>query len=247
MKIVYYVITKLFLKFIPDQIIVNSKYTMKSLNSKKPCNIVYPSVDISMYNNISSCKSINVDSDQIVITMVGRIAEWKGQHIFIQAAEQILNKKDNVIFLIAGAPLFGEEKYFNYIKNKIKEFKLSQNIQLLGHVNNIPELLNSTDISVHCSIEPEPFGQVIIQSMAAGKPVIASAHGGPLEIINNGYDGLLIVPENPTLLANTILELIDNNAKRKFIGANAKIKANNYDIMVQDKAMISAIKNTINY
>ena len=67
--------------------------------------------------------------------------------------------------------------------------------------NDIPDLINGMDILVHSSIDPEPFGRVILEGMALKKPVIATAHGGPLEIIRSGESGVLVPPGDPAALA----------------------------------------------
>ena len=66
--------------------------------------------------------------------------------------------------------------------------------------------------------------------MALGKAVIASNEGGPLDVIADGVDGVLIAPRNPQLLAHAVLRLLDHPAERATLGANAAIKARDYSI-----------------
>ncbi len=94
------------------------------------------------------------------------------------------------------------------------------NVTLLGHVDDIQTLMQQADLLVHTSITPEPFGQVIVEGMAAGLPVIASNEGGPTETVVNGETGLLITPGDPALLADSIRYLLENPEVRRRMSEN---------------------------
>ena len=83
------------------------------------------------------------------------------------------------------------------IRKKVKNDNLEKCFEFTGHITNVNDYINQSTIIVHTSIEPEPFGMVIIEAMALEKPVIATSIGGPLEIISNEVDGFLVPPENP--------------------------------------------------
>jgi glycosyltransferase involved in cell wall biosynthesis len=92
---------------------------------------------------------------------------------------------------------------------------------MLGHVNNVLELMHQVDLLVHTSITPEPFGQVIVEGMAVGLPVIASNEGGPVEIVVHNKTGLLITPRNPEMLRHSIQWMLDHPEERKLMSENA--------------------------
>ncbi len=143
------------------------------------------------------------------VALIGRIAPWKGQMVFLAAAK--LLQDEPVEFIVAGAPLFGEEDYRQDLVNYVARNGLA-NVRFTGFVHDVRELLRGIHIMVHCSISPEPFGQVIIEAMAAGRMVIATRTGGPGEIVVEGYTGLLVEPGRPEELAGAIKKVLANPA-----------------------------------
>jgi glycosyltransferase involved in cell wall biosynthesis len=93
---------------------------------------------------------------------------------------------------------------------------------------DVYDVFSSLDVVVHASTSPEPFGRVIIEAMALGKPVIATALGGPLEIIEHGHNGLLIEPGDPVALAEAIITLVSDEKERVRIGKNAIAHVNEH-------------------
>uniref|UniRef100_UPI001EF509C2 glycosyltransferase n=1 Tax=Frankia sp. CIT1 TaxID=2880974 RepID=UPI001EF509C2 len=88
--------------------------------------------------------------------------------------------------------------------------RISGQVSFLGHVNDIPRFLESVDVLVHSSIRPEPMGQTVLQGLACGKPVIATAGGGPSEWIRSGENGVLVPPGEPEALAGAMRTLADS-------------------------------------
>lgn len=116
------------------------------------------------------------DQKDFNVLLVGRLAHWKGQHIVLEAAKSFKNEP-RVKFWLAGDALFGEEAYKQELLQKITNDELT-NVSMLGHVDDIQGLMNTADLLIHTSVTPEPFGQVIVEGMAAGLPVIASMKAG---------------------------------------------------------------------
>jgi len=92
-----------------------------------------------------------------------------------------------------------------------------------GFVNDITEVLHRTDIFVLPSVYPEPFGMIVIEAMLAGKPVIATSHGGPIELIEDGKEGFLVKPNEPKQLAEKITVLIKSPSLCKEMGRRAHL------------------------
>ena len=99
---------------------------------------------------------------------------------------------------------------------------MQEKIIFTGYRSDISRIIAAMDIVVHASSMPEPFGLVIIEGMAAGKPVIATAAGGVLDIIEDGVNGLLVPPQNSKAMAETILQIIYNQDKAQKIGLAAR-------------------------
>lgn len=162
------------------------------------------------------------------VALVGRIAPWKGQHVFLEAAGML--RDEPVEFIVAGSPLFGEHDYEKQLFHFADQNGL-KNVRFTGFVDNVKELLEGVHIMAHCSISPEPFGQVIIEAMAAGRMVIASNTGGPAEIVHGGETGLLIEPGRPGILAAAIKYALANPGLVGQFGARGyRVAAEKYDI-----------------
>jgi glycosyltransferase involved in cell wall biosynthesis len=95
-------------------------------------------------------------------------------------------------------------------------------VTFTGYRSDVGAIVNALDVLVHTSITPEPLGRVILEGMALEKPVVATRHGGPLEIIESGRSGFLIPPDDPDALAASIMQLLESPELRISIGRAAK-------------------------
>ena len=144
------------------------------------------------------------------IGIVGRLARWKGQHVFLEAAARVIKAGYDVSFVIVGAALFGEEAYEAELRQQVSALGLQSRVEFLGFTRDVPTVLRSFDILVHASTTEEPFGQVIVEGMAVGKPVIATRGGGVPEIVTHGVTGVLTAMGDPEELARQVIFLLLN-------------------------------------
>lgn len=193
------------------------------LNYRK-CLVIYDGIDIKKfrYNNPDQRHFKKGNSNTFNVGIVGNIHDYKGHHIFIQAAIIVLNHRKDVKFLIAGKDVKGKENYKKELTRYIDQMKLNSHIKFMGFVEDIPRFLSILDVFVCASIIPEAFGVVISEAMAMGLAVVAPNMGGPKELIEDSKNGLLIDPDNPKLLANSILKLLDDPLLKKRLGQNAR-------------------------
>ncbi|MBW3557921.1 MAG: glycosyltransferase family 4 protein, partial [Actinobacteria bacterium] len=161
------------------------------------------------------------DEEGPVVGMVARIAEWKGQHLFLDAAELVARQHPEVRFRIVGAPLFGEEEYLQRLQHQAEQGALGGRVEFTGFTSEPMAEYDRLTVAVASSVQPEPFGQVVVEAMARGRAVVAPAEGGPAEIITSGNDGVLVAPRDPAALAEGILDLLDDPERRRRLGANA--------------------------
>lgn len=206
---------RLLSRLLPNGVIANSHSTLNALElprSKKTL-VVYSAFAKAIGNGIGMR-----DQKDFKVLLVGRLAHWKGQHIVLEAAKSFKNEP-RVKFWLAGDALFGEEAYKQELLQKIKNDELT-NVSMLGHVDDIQGLMNTADLLIHTSVTPEPFGQVIVEGMAAGLPVIASNEGGPVEIVVQGETGLLIEPGDAAILADSIKWMLDHPEERRRMADN---------------------------
>lgn len=206
-----------------DIIIANSKATGKSISkNEKKLEIIYNAIEDNI-NTKYEVKPINKEKT-ITIGMAGRINRWKGQKLFVDMARLVLEKNKNTRFLIAGDVYKGEFHLLEELKNYIKENNMEGHMSLLGRVEDMTSFYDSLDVFVLPSIQPEPFGLVVIEAMDRMVPVVATNHGGPVEIIQNNKDGFLVDYKNAEEMSEAVLKLINDEKFRKEIVINAKAK-----------------------
>lgn len=167
---------------IPSHVIVNSRATAETLVPLRQWTLAYPGLPDSSFDAAASV----ADPDEPIVGMLGRIGPTKGQDVFVRAAALVHAEHPRVRFRIIGAPLFGEEGYATSTKALVRELGLAEVVEFVGFVAEPGLELAGLSTLVHASPVPEPFGQVIVEAMAAGVPVVVSDAGGAAEIIRDG-------------------------------------------------------------
>ncbi|MES2545374.1 MAG: glycosyltransferase family 4 protein [Bacteroidota bacterium] len=165
--------------------------------------------------------------NEIVIALVGRINSWKGQQLLLKAFQILAIKHDNIKLVYLGSAPPNQEFFEIDLKEKIKEYKLENRVVIIPFQQEIWKFWDSIDIAVVPSTEPEPFGLVVIEAMLAKKPVVASNHGGPTEIVINNETGFLFEPNKEESLANKLEPLILDPLMRKTFGEKGYERAIN--------------------
>ena len=191
-----------------ELIIANSKATKEAFieagGKEKLVRIVYNGFNLEQYqnsdNNITQLRQQLSLEGHFVIGHFSRLSPWKGQHILIEA----LTHFPKAIALLVGDALFGEYEYVEQLHQQVKRLGLGDRVRFLGFRTDIPQLMSICDLVAHTSTAPEPFGRVIIEAMLCGKPVVAAAAGGAVELIQHGQTGWLTSPGNVFELAKII-------------------------------------------
>ena len=183
----------------------------------EPSNIavVHNGIDVDRFE-----RSVNCDSPVLVGT-VGHLAPIKGQDVFLRAAAQLSARRGGVRFVIAGEDKSPLMSYRRSLESLITELDLSGIVSMPGWHDDIPALLSSLTVFVSAA-RSEPFGLAIVEAMAAGLPVVATASEGALEIIDDGITGRLVPANDPEALAHAINDLLDDPQERARLGHNAQ-------------------------
>ncbi len=177
--------------------------------------VIPDSVELSPYPHAAS------RSDETIFGMVGRIAPWKGQDLFLRAfAAAFPNGGARAV--VVGSAMFGEEQYERELFELVTQLGLTEHVEFRGFRPDVWRELASFDVLVHASVTPEPFGQVVIEGMAAGLPVIAPDEGGPVTMIADGETGRLFKSRDPAALAATMRSLHEDPAECERLGASAR-------------------------
>jgi len=228
-------VTRIGLIITPSLYMANSRFTAESvqntLGKKIEIEINYPAAQLETFDSIDERearefvqKEFKIKEFQKIYIFVGRIQEWKGQDVAILAFKNMKNKAKASLLIVGDYSYSWDIPYYNYLKELAKDEK---NIIFTGFRNDIPVLMKGSDVIIHSSRSPEPFGIVIVEGMMARKPVIASAHGGPLEIIDNGINGFLFKPGDYKELSTIMDRLFEDKDLRQRIGLKGYKKAKN--------------------
>lgn len=138
-----------------------------------------------------------------IITIVGRITEWKGHDCFIRALAEVQKQHPEVVGVVAGGVWHGKEEYLNGLKQLAKN--TGADIRFTGSQSQIREIYGLSDLVVSAaSTKPETFGRTAAEALAMDTPVIASAHGGSLDILKEGENGFLFPPDDHSALAQKL-------------------------------------------
>lgn len=209
-------------RLLADGVIANSQATRDAVAPDGvPCAVIASPLEPSIAPRSDRA------SGPLVVGLVGRLAPWKGQLLFVDAFADAFGDGDER-GVIVGAALFGEEDYERKIKERIEARGMGDRIEMRGFRTDVGAELGRLDVLVHCSVTPEPFGQVVVEGMAAGLAVIAAGEGGPAEIINDGTDGILYPMGDRGALATAMRELASSPVRRAALGNAAVHSAQRY-------------------
>jgi glycosyltransferase involved in cell wall biosynthesis len=219
----------------------------QQISSGSKVSLVYPGVDLSRFESSvlptpdEARKNLGLPCDVPIIGIVGRMQRWKGIHTVIEAMPSLLKKNPDIHCLIVGGRHPFETAYFDEMEALIEKLNLQGSITLAGQQQNIPEWMQAMDICIHASSD-EPFGIVVIEAMALGKPTVAGADGGPTEIITPNIDGLLAPYNDHKALSDAILYYLDNPEFATQFGERAKRRAQDFSVQQYAKKFIFSLQ-----
>ncbi|MFZ1798863.1 MAG: glycosyltransferase family 4 protein [Chitinophagaceae bacterium] len=161
--------------------------------------------------------SFDIKNNDFVIANLGRIIPWKGQHVLIEAMHLLKNLPVQFKILMVGSfeKGIGSETYLEELKELVRKYGLEKQVVFAGNRNDIPAIINVSDLIVHTAVKPEPQGLVIIEALFCQKKVIASNAGGAAELIQK-YGGYLTPPGDAKALAEKIKSIIQEKITYDF-------------------------------
>jgi len=212
--------------------IANSKATAQSLpRGKARLRVVHNGIPFHQCvekNHREFQKQLKMDPAVPIVGFMAGLAQWKGPFEFLEMAKEILSRGKKLGFVLVGGEVFdtGSEKgILKQLKEKAKAMGLEEKVLFTGQIRDPIWALNGMDILVHCSNRPEPFGRVVVEAMALGKPVVAAGAGGILEILENEKTGLLFPPGDVLAMASQVEKLLDQPELLQKLARSGQVRA----------------------
>lgn len=165
--------------------------------------------------DVSCISDSAVKTNRFIISNVGRITEWKGQHVLIEAINSIREQIPGALVFLIGsyAEGIGSKSYFDRLKSMVTRYGLEDMIFFLGERSDIRDLMQISDLIVHTAVKPEPQGLVVIEALLCKKAIIAADAGGASELIEK-YGGMLAKPNDAVMLSSLILQQYQSGKKK---------------------------------
>jgi glycosyltransferase involved in cell wall biosynthesis len=215
-----------------DALLANSEYTahiLRQLFAGHPAvRVVRYGIDLKRHapaptQGAETRAALGILPGEHVAGIFGRLQTWKGQHVFLRAAAELTQRGTRARYLVVGGSVFGlEQNYADDLRKYANEAGIGERVLFLGQRSDTNALMNACDVVVHASVEPEPWGLVLAEAMAAGRAVIGAAAGGPMEMIVEGRNGMLTRPGDAAALAGAIESLFLQPELRRALGEAAR-------------------------
>lgn len=200
-------------------------------NMRRPLStVIYNAVEFARFSPVG--KSCELDglsglpqaaAGTVRVGMVATMAWWKGHRTFLEAFTRL--KKLNVRGYLIGGPIYRtqqSQQSLDELRNEAHRLGIADRVGFTGFLPDTAAAFRSLDIVVHGSTRPEPFGRVLIEAMATGRPVITTGIGGAAEITAAGPGTMKFWPGEPDDLAKCIARLANDSALRKEMGCLAR-------------------------
>jgi glycosyltransferase involved in cell wall biosynthesis len=194
-------------------------------------------------NNIKPLRGqLNLNDNTLIVGMVGRVNLIKGQFYFIQIAAAAKAAGLNCHFVMIGDAYKGYEYLYPQLENQITTLGLQNSITNLYYQPNAAALIQQLDVFVLPSIKPDSFPVVILEAMAAGKPIIATNQGGAQEQIDDCVTGFLVPVNDATIAVQKLGVLVSNPDMRTRMGqAGAKKLEEQFSLATFNKNIVDQI------
>ncbi|WP_016951914.1 glycosyltransferase family 4 protein [Anabaena sp. PCC 7108] len=216
----------------PDLVIANSRYTQTAIPKLYPqtrSDTLYLPVTSPNIGNHTSVRheiraELNTSDDAVVIIQVSRLERLKGQNVLISALGELRDIPGWICWIAGGVQRSHETKYLEELEAQVQELGIAERVLFLGQRSDIPSLLAAADIHCQPNTKPETFGIAFIEALYAGLPVVTTAIGGGMEIIDHSC-GHLVAANDIDALSKTLRILISNPGKRASLASGGKQRA----------------------
>ena len=228
-KMLHWVVAHLSSRIVAVSNAVRSHILLDQPRKVEKIEVIHNGIDLSPFMSQECGRGsvrdeLNMSNQALVVGMIGRVSQWKGQSVFAEAAARIVAEYRELYFVAVGGVFDNQQEYMTVFQRQVESLNL-KNFRICDYRQDIPEVLRSFDIFVLPSILPDPFPTVVIEAMASALPVIASECGGVSEMVVPGLTGILVPPGDVGALASAIQRLVLDDAGRVAMGEAARRRA----------------------
>ncbi|MGH7987624.1 MAG: glycosyltransferase [Candidatus Binataceae bacterium] len=216
----------------PDLAICNSQFTattLAKLYSKCAFDILhYPVAPAPTELDTTRREQVRAEFDTppgaVVIIQVSRMESWKGHLLHLEALGRLGDQPQWICWFAGGAQRAHEVRYLEQLRARATQLGIADKVRFLGQRADVPRLMAAADLFCQPNAGGEPFGIVFIEAMAAGLPVVTTAMGGALEVVDQSC-GVLTRPDDAAELAAVLRRLINDRDERRRLGAAGPARA----------------------
>ena len=172
---------------------------------------------------------LQLDTTAPVVGIIGQITARKDQLGVLRAFARVVQELPQAILLVVGEPLFtaADQQYDQQLKRVVAELGLARQVRFLGARRDVSAVMQALDLLVVNSLA-EPCGLVVLEGMASGLPVLATAVGGNAEMIHHALSGWLVPPNDARTLATEIVKLLRAPSLCRQLGRNARMRVSEH-------------------
>jgi glycosyltransferase involved in cell wall biosynthesis len=233
-------------------VITNSGYTRDRLRfdaGAVSSVVVHSPVDLNRFDparvdRADARRSLGLPESDFALGVVAQITPWKGQEEAVRITARLRERYPTVRLVLAGstkfvssATRFDNPAYLRRLHALCEELDVDGAVSFLGERADVPEIMRALDVALMPSWE-EPFGRTVVEAMAMGTPVAATAVGGPAEIVTDGRDGQLLPPRRPDLWADAVGELLEEPERMRQMAQRGRDRARDFSLAAHVDAVL---------
>jgi glycosyltransferase involved in cell wall biosynthesis len=215
----------------PDLVIANSRFTQASVPKlySTYSDTLYLPVPAPNFGDHSSVRpavraELHTPDDAVVIVQASRLERWKGQSMLISALGQLRDIPGWICWIAGGVQRPHEAEYLEELEVQVQKLGIADRVLFLGQRDDVPRLLAAADIHCQPNTGAEPFGIAFIEALYAGLPVVTTAIGGAMEIVDDTC-GRLVAANDINALSQVLGKLISDPDERASLASGGKVRA----------------------
>lgn len=213
----------------------------EGLRPRRPVRVVHDPVSLTefepgKFDPAAARRLLDLPAAPVTLTVLAQITPWKGQDDAIRTLASLVAAGQDVLLLLVGSAKFSgagtqfdNAAFERELRQLAVDLGVAERVRFLGERGDVQQVLAATDILLLPSWR-EAFGRTAVEGMAMGVPVVATAVGGPAEIVRDGIDGLVLAPREPENWARALGPLVEDPERRREIGAAGLLRARDFEV-----------------